>query len=150
MKPFITLFLSLGLLAVLDQKTFAQNVGIGLFTPAAKLHIKGSADVSQLIIEGNAPQTNINPLIRLRKSTGTDLLWLHSDDSTNVFLGFKAGSVNVVGPQGINNTFMGSRAGYSNTNGRNNTSVGTNALFSNTKSSYNTAIGTNALYTLSF
>lgn len=130
--------------------TFCQDVGIGLANPTAKLHIKGSADASQLIIDGNTTQSNTNPFIKLRKSSGIDLLWIHSDDSTNAFLGFKSGRVNVVGPQGINNTFIGSRTGYSNTNGRDNTAVGTNALFSNSKASFNTAIGTNALYTQSF
>ncbi len=128
----------------------AQNVGVGLLTPAGKLHVKGSADMSQLIIDANSTQTNLKPLIRLRKSDGTNLMWIHSDDSTNVFLGFKAGRSNVIGPQGVSNTFIGSRAGYSNTNGRDNTIVGTNAFFFNTKASQNTVVGTNALYTQSF
>jgi len=33
------------------------NVGIGTVSPAGKLHIKGSADVRQLIVEGNGTQT---------------------------------------------------------------------------------------------
>ncbi len=130
--------------------SFGQNVGISILTPAGKLHVKGTADVPQLIIDANSPQTNVNPLFKLRKSDGTDLLWLHSDDSTNCFLGLKAGRLNVIGPQGINNSFIGSRAGYSNTNGRDNTALGTNAFFSNTKGGQNIAIGTNALFTQSF
>ncbi|HLF63361.1 MAG TPA: tail fiber domain-containing protein [Saprospiraceae bacterium] len=148
-KVSIRVFLII-ILAQYHVVTFAQNVGLGLLAPAGKMHIKGSADVSQLIIDAHSTQGNINPLIKLRKSSGTDLLWIHSDDSTNIFLGLKAGKANVIGPQGVNNAFIGSRAGYSNTNGRDNTIVGTNAFFSNTKASQNTVVGTNALYTQSF
>jgi uncharacterized protein (TIGR02145 family) len=129
---------------------YCQNVGINMLTPLGKLHVTGSADASQLIVDAHTTQTNANPLFRLRKSNGTDLLWLHSDDSTNTFLGLKAGKANIIGPQGINNTFIGSRAGNSNTNGRDNTILGSNAFFFNTKSSRNIAIGTKSLYTQSF
>jgi len=128
----------------------AQNVGVGIITPLGKLHIMGSADIPQLIIDANITQSNTNPIIKLRKSSGIDLMWIHSDDSTNCFVGMKAGSSNVIGPQGINNTFLGSRSGYANTNGRDNTVVGKEAFFSNTKASQNVAIGARALYTQSF
>ena len=129
---------------------FAQNVGVNTTTPVGKLHIKGSENISQLIIEANSTQTNANPLIRLRKSTGLDLLWLHSDDSTNTFLGLKAGLSNIIGPQGVNNTFIGTHAAYSNTNGRDNTVIGYNALYLNTKGGRNVVVGASALYTQSF
>ena len=91
----------------------AQNVGIGTITPASKLHIKGSADASQLIIDANSTQSNTHPLIKLRKSDGTDLMWIHSDDITNSFLGLNAGRVNSASG-GKFNTFIGSDAGYFN------------------------------------
>ena len=138
------------LLAHVLTDSHSQNVGIGLLNPAGKVHIQGTANASQLIIDAYSTQTNLNPLIKLRKSTGDVLMWIHSDDTSNVFVGLKAGRANVIGPQGVNNTFMGSRAGCSNTNGRDNTVVGTNAFFSNTKASQNTVVGTNALYTQSF
>ena len=53
--------------------TFAQNVGVCLLAPLGKLHIKGSADVPQLIIDANSAQSNLNPLIKLRKSDGLGL-----------------------------------------------------------------------------
>ncbi|CAN5686071.1 hypothetical protein BH10BAC3_BH10BAC3_37570 [soil metagenome] len=56
------------------------NVGIGTNTPAAKLHIKGNANTSQLIIDANATQSNTQPLIRLRDASGADLLDIHSDN----------------------------------------------------------------------
>jgi len=146
MKKYLFLLLCIGSVISL----YAQNVGIGTLLPLAKMHIQGSADISQLLIDANVTQTNANPLVRFRKSTGEDLMWLHSDDTSNVFLGLKAGRVNIIGPQGVNNTFIGSRVGYSNTNGRDNTALGTNALLSNTKGSQNTAIGTSALFSQSF
>lgn len=138
------------MLASLHIVASSQNVGISTLTPLGKLHVKGSENVSQLIIDADTIQGNTNPLIKMRKSTGEDLLWIHSDDSTNIFIGMKAGKTNVVGPQGVNNSFIGSRAGASNTNGRDNTAIGTNAMLSNTKGSLNTAVGTNALFTQSF
>ena len=56
----------------------AGNAGIGINTPAAKLHIKGTANTSQLIIDASATQSNIQPLIRLRDASGVDLLHIHS------------------------------------------------------------------------
>jgi hypothetical protein len=75
----------------IQANVFAQNVGIGNATPQAKLHIKGGANVSQLIVDANSTQINTNPLIKLRKSDGTDLMWIHSDDSTNTFIGQNTG-----------------------------------------------------------
>jgi len=91
-------------------------------------------------------------LIKLRNSTGVELLRIHSDDTSNLFIGRNAGRVNVldIGNGGYANTFTGSSAGYSNTKGFNNTASGANALYSNTTASWNTAIGTNSLYTQSF
>jgi len=150
MKSCIDTILLVVLFLCLYNISIAQNVGIGTLTPSGKLHIKGLEDISQLIIDGNSTQSSISPLIKLRNSNGIDLLWLHADDSSNVFLGLKAGRVNVIGPQGVNNTFLGSQAGYSNTNGRDNTLIGTNAMYNNTKASWNTAVGTNALFSQSF
>lgn len=128
----------------------AQNIGLSTLTPQGKVHIVGTEDIPQLIIDANSIQSNVSPLIKIRKSNGTDLIWLSSDDSTNCFLGLKAGRVNSILQQAVNNTFIGSRAGYANTNGNHNTSIGANALSSNTKASLNTAIGAKALFTQSF
>jgi len=45
------------------------NVGIGTITPAGKLHIKGTADDQQLIVQANAAQTNHR--IQFQNSAGT-------------------------------------------------------------------------------
>jgi hypothetical protein len=150
MKNHIIRFFIFSTFSLFYFYTFSQNVGIGTTTPSGKLHVKGAGDVPQLIIDANSTQGSANPLIKLRNSAGGDLMWIHSDDTSNIFIGLKAGRVNVIGPQGVNNTFLGSRAGYSNTNGRVNTAIGNNAMYSNTNASLNTAIGTNALYSQSF
>ncbi len=123
------------------------NVGIGTNTPAAKIHIKGTANTSQLIIDANATQSNTQPLIRFRDASGVDLLQIHSDNKFNTFIGLNAGQVNTASPGlGVGNTFIGSSAGYSNTTGIYNTAIGQAALFSNTTGKHNTAIGQAALY----
>ncbi len=123
------------------------NVGIGTNTPAAKIHIKGTANTSQLIIDANATQSNTQPLIRFRDASGADLLQIHSDNKFNTFIGFNAGQVNTASPGlGVGNTFIGSSAGYSNTTGIYNTAIGQAALLSNTTGISNTAIGQGALY----
>ena len=141
MKPR---FLVLVLLASTFCNGLAQNTGVGITTPIGKLHLKGSANNSQLLVDGFTSQTNTSPLIRLRNNTGTDLLWIHSDDNFNVFMGRNAGRVNNGGTDA--NVFMGSDAGYSNTTGANNTAIGTEALYSNISASRNTAIGHRASY----
>src|SRR6187401_2691200 len=130
--------------------TFSQNVGINTLTPLGKLHVKGSSDISQLIIDANATQSNSNPLIRLRKSGGANLLSITADDSTNCFIGLKAGITNYASSFALNNSFIGYQAGYLNSTGHDNTAVGSQALYSNTRMSQNTAIGKGALGTQSY
>lgn len=124
----------------------AQNVGVGTNTPQGKLQVTGSADQTQLIIDAYSAQTNLNPLIRLRKSDGTDLLWINSDHISNTFIGFNTGQVNNAASGGVNNTFLGGEAGRSNTTGNRNTASGRQTLYSNTTGSGNSANGHSALY----
>ncbi len=74
----------------------AQNVGVGITTPLSKLHIKGSSNIPQLIIDANTTQTNFFPFLKLRNSNGADRLWIHSDTSFNSFFGLNAGSGNQI------------------------------------------------------
>jgi len=124
----------------------AQNVGIGTTAPASKLHIKGTVDTTQLIIDANNTQNNGHPLIKLRSSNGYELMWIHSDDSTNSFVGLNAGRVNNSVAGGQLNTFVGSSAGFSNTTGGYNTAVGCRTLHANTTGMANTAIGYGSLH----
>ena len=122
------------------------NVGIGTTGPGAKLHIVGNTDATQFIIQANATQANTNPLIKIQNSAGTDLMWFNSDDVTNTFVGLHTGRVNSVGSGAINNTFIGSDAGYSNVMGAQNTAIGLQSLYYITLAKYNTAIGQGTIY----
>ncbi len=117
------------------------NVGIGTSTPTSKLYVKGSADKPQLIVQAFSTQSNsTSPIVKLISSGGTDLLYLHSDDQTNAFLGYRAGYSNTVGG-GLRNTFIGSNAGFSNAGGDDNTFLGDECGFSNNTGEYNTFLG---------
>ena len=129
-----------------QENSFAQNVGIGINNPVGKLHIKGSANVSQLVIDANSTQDNSNPLIKLRNSIGTDLLWIHSDDTSNTFIGLNAGRLNNAASGGTSNTSIGGSSLFSNTVGSANTAVGTFSLKSNTEGYFNAALGYRSLY----
>jgi trimeric autotransporter adhesin len=146
-KIFIlSYFLSIISILCLRENSFSQNVGIGITAPAAKLHIKGSEDTSQLVIDANSTQSNTRPLIKLRNSSGTELLRIHSDDTSNLFIGRNAGRVdNATISGGTFNTFIGGSAGRSNTTGWYNTANGESALSSNTTGNANTACGGDAL-----
>ncbi len=150
MKKIITILFLVSSFSNLFNSAFAQNVGVGILAPLGKLHVKGSADTSQFIIDANISQSNTSPLINLRKSDGTDLMWIHSDDILNTFIGVDAGRVNNAAVGGIHNIFIGNSAGYFNTTGNNNTANGIGALASNTTASQNIAIGNNSLFTQSY
>ncbi|MEO8109771.1 MAG: hypothetical protein ABI594_07070, partial [Ginsengibacter sp.] len=109
MKKYILLFQCC---ICFSSIVLSQNVGVGTITPQAKLHIKGTANTSQLIIDANATQSNTQPLIRLRDASGVDLLHIHSDNIFNTFIGLNAGKTNTASPGlGVANTFIGSSAG---------------------------------------
>ncbi len=148
MKNISTLHIYFFLFSILtlQKESFSQNVGIGTATPVGRFHIKGSADTSQLVIDANFTQSNFRPLIRLRRSNGADLMWIHSDNTTNTFLGLNAGSVNNANGGATYNSFIGSNSGFSNTSGNYNTTNGSNAFFYNTSGSNNTAFGSYSLY----
>lgn len=97
---------------------------------------------SKLVLEASNNQTNDNPLLRLRFSFGTDLLWISSDHPTNSYLGYKAGEKNMTG---IANTAIGRSALYATNSGQYNSAVGAYALANNPNGSYNTAIGNGAM-----
>ena len=124
------------------------NIGINTTAPAGKLHINGSPDASELIIDAHGSQTNANPLVLLRKASGKELLRIHADDTLNVFIGYQSGKANtIVGAffDGRFNTALGSNTLASNTTGGSNTAVGFDALRINTSGGLNTAMGANSL-----
>ena len=131
---------------LLPAFVYAQNTGIGTTAPKGRLHIKGNADSSQLVIDGGSNQTNTHPLIRLRNAAGTDLVRIHSDNPNNTFVGLNAGRVNDAAGGALGNTFIGALAGSSNMTGYSLTGIGRGALFNNTSGGENTAIGPGTLY----
>ncbi|HZV69920.1 MAG TPA: tail fiber domain-containing protein [Saprospiraceae bacterium] len=122
------------------------NIGIGTEIPEGKLHIKGSVDASELIIEASEGQSNNQPMIRLRKSDGADLMWIHTDNKYNSFVGLEAGGLNNAAAGAIDNTFIGAQSGYQNVSGHQNTGIGRATLWSNTTGQFNTASGCFALF----
>lgn len=141
-KRSFAIVIQLSLLSVV----YAQNTGIGTNSPKGRLHIKGNADTSQLVIDANSAQSNIHPLIRLRDASGLDLLHIHADNPANTFVGLNAGKANNVVGGALANTFIGALAGSSNSTGYSLTGIGRSALFSNTSGAENTAIGSITLY----
>lgn len=142
---FICIMLPLILLGF-SKQVISQNLGIGTDTPAGKVHIKGTADVSQLIINGYSNQTNTHPFIKFREPIfGNDLMWINTDHELNVFIGYNAGKLNDSDVYGRYNTFIGSHAGESNTTGWFNTAHGAFALYTNDTGNYNTACGESSL-----
>jgi|GEM_PF-798409 len=123
-----------------------NNVGINNPSPLAKLHITGSANNSQLIVDAFSTQSNSEPIMKLRTSTGQDLMWINTDDTTNLFIGFKAGRRNLIANFANFNTFIGTYSGSSNLTGYLNTSLGSYALQANISGAVNTAVGANALF----
>lgn len=146
MKNSFNSLLLVGIFSQFQIILFAQNVGIGTPTPEGKLHIQGSENVSQLVIDANGTQANTNPLIKIRNSSGMDLMWIHSDHQSNIFIGVNAGGVNNANNGGTGNIFLGRNSGNSNTIGYWNTAIGSRTLFSNTLGSSNTANGMEALF----
>ena len=135
-------------LHVKGNGVFTGNVGVGTTAPSYKLHVKGNANASQLVIDAYSTQSNAQPLIRLRNSAGTDLLHIHSDNPSNIFIGLNAGKSNFLSAQGtgLSNTFIGANSGAANTTGNYNTASGYDALYSNIQGYSNTASGYFALY----
>lgn len=133
----------------ISQFSASQNVGIGTSSPEAMLHIKGSADTSQLVIDAGPTQSNMRPLIRLRDGAGADLMHIHTDAQFNVFMGFTAGNrntVSIANQAGLYNTFIGSNAGYFNSTGSFNTAIGRSSLYQNTSGIKNTGVGYKSLF----
>lgn len=134
-----------GLMTICPLMLLSQEVGLGTISPSSTLHIKGVGNMSQVIVQANNTQSNINPLIFLRQYNGDGLFDIHSDVGSNTFIGRFAGKNNFY-LAGTNNTFVGGLAGYYNFNGMNNTGVGFRTLYLNSSGNANTALGYQALW----
>lgn len=135
------------------------NVGIGITGSfLGKVHIKGTSDVVQCVIQANATQAANEPLLKFVDSAGLDLCWINVPSESNMFFGKYSGGAIDVGGGGIDNTcfgfgtgtaltigtyscFFGKRAGEANTTGQKNIAIGAGAFLSNQTGSDNIAIG---------
>ena len=143
MKKIFLLFFITGFYCRLQS----QNIGVGTLSPKARLHIKGSNDTTQLILEAYTSQSGLHPLIELRNADGLELMRIHADHPSNMFAGWHTGISNSVSAlRGINNEFTGSQACVGNTIGYKNSATGYRALFTNTEGYENAASGYQALY----
>lgn len=114
------------LLSSVIYQASGGSVGVGTTTPVAKLDVNGGINTAQTYQVGGSNVVNIG-----------------SPADGNLFLGVGAGTNNVAG-QGLQNMFLGSHAGYSNTTGLENTFSGFDAGIDNTVGSANTFVGTAA------
>ncbi|MCP4002539.1 MAG: hypothetical protein GY727_16690, partial [Gammaproteobacteria bacterium] len=96
------------------------NVGIGISTPTASLHVVNTGSVN---IPGHNVQT--------------------AASNSNTFLGYNTGNTTMTG---TSNTAMGQGALNLNTTGASNSALGRRALFNTTTGSYNTAFGSFTLF----
>lgn len=125
-------------LSAIALPAIAQNrIGIGTETPAAKLHIISLADENSLLLE--KPAANGVPFLQL-KDASRNLLWLHTNDTSNIFIGLRAGELTT----GKYNIYIGQLAGQNSGAGQHNIGIGNRAQ-ENNKGEYSTAVGTGAL-----
>lgn len=115
---------------------------------------------SKLIIDASPDQTNMNPLIKLRSFTATDIMGITSGNPSNTFIGVRAGEDNMTGggntgfgyvalanvKGGSNNTGLGAFVTANNPEGNQITAIGSGALTQTHASSVNTSVGSNAGY----
>jgi len=117
----------------INDNIFTQgNVGIGINSPSARLHIDGTSIPFRIDVFGTEK-------LRLRNSA---LEFINSGNSVFIgeFAGFNDDLTN------NNNTFVGLRAGFTNTSGSNNTAIGHESLRQNTTGITNVAVGISSLY----
>lgn len=145
MKP-ITLLLLMATLYT--QHNLAQNIGIGTAAPAARLHIKGTQDSAQLLIDHANTQSITTPAIKIRRADGTELFWLNANERSSLYLGYNT-AANIDGYGSTQNTVVGTEAASGTTFGFNGTAIGYRALY-NAIGSYNTAVGNQAMFSSLF
>jgi hypothetical protein len=125
------------------------NIGINTTSPQGRLHINGTTNQPQLVIDVDSSQSKFNPFILMRNINGKELMRIHSDDTSNTFVGLKTGTLIDAGPFGVGgrrNTFFGSRAAFSNTIGGANTAIGFKSMTKITEGTANTALGSETMF----
>ena len=112
-------------------------------TMTGALIINGSSDTNQLKIKDHSTQTS--PTILLNDSTDTEKLRIHSNYSTNLFIGKETGLNNSASSTtGDKSTFIGQEAGRALTTARNCTLIGYRAGRRINTGTDNTCVGSQA------
>jgi hypothetical protein len=137
-KQLLTfLFAATAATALAQITDTGNNVGIGNATPASKLDVNGSINLSvgnRITIGG----INLLNAIGTRNIHIGDAAGSVSTGTDNAFIGFQAGKLNTTG---VNNAFIGRQAGAVNTTGSNSVIIGNRAGFANTTGSDNNLLG---------
>lgn len=140
--------------AVTIGTTNAESVTIGRTTKTVTL--PGSLSTGNTTIQAGAAA---GVPLTLKNSAGNTIMEFGTGaatnvDTTSVYIGTDAGEATTIPSGDDYNTFIGYRAGKSNTLGRDSTAVGSDALYSyttngqGTQDGLNTAIGSQALLAL--
>jgi hypothetical protein len=137
-KQLLTfLFAATAATALAQITDTGNNVGIGNATPASKLDVNGSINLSvgnRITIGG----VNLLNTIGTRNIHIGELAGAVSTGTDNAFIGFQAGKLNTTG---VNNSFIGRQAGAANTEGSNLVIIGNRAGYANTTGSDNNLLG---------
>ena len=151
---------TLGMLYPISANLFVAaggNVGIGTTSPTAKLHVAGTARMTDtLTLAPSGDQAlNVNSgsiykggalFIHTKGDISNTAVGRNAQPSvtgqSDTAVGYGALSSNTTGS---NNTASGAQALFTNTTGGNNTAIGEKALHANTTGSANTATGQRAL-----
>jgi hypothetical protein len=96
-------------------------------------------------LQGNLVQGNTINNFGSYQIGGINVLSIGSAADNNLLVGPNVG-LNIVQGQGIDNVFLGGKAGYSNTTGESNTFAGYGAGYTNTDGTSNTYLGNGAGY----
>jgi len=122
------------------------NVGIGLNTPATRLHVDGGTTPFRVDVSGTETLVLNNNTLELKNTNSStyvgEIVGLNATGANNTGLGYAA-LRNVT--TGTNNTAIGSGSLDAITTASNNTSIGANALTGNGSGENNVAIGVSSL-----
>ena len=116
------------------------NVGIGISSPEATLHVSGAIYQSGLgysTFLGYEAGKNDDKSNNYNTAVGHQALYSNTTGVYNTAQGYKSLYTN----SGSYNTAQGMSSLFSNTTGNYNTAQGVNSLYANTTGSYNTALG---------
>lgn len=145
-------------IAILPTTSIAQNVGIGTTSPVGKLHITGTQDTAQLVIQAFSTQSPSKPLVKFLAADGSSLMNINAFND-NIYLGKNNGFSTSTGYKniligkdagagittGYLNYLIGDEAGRSINTGFENIGIGQQVMKQVTSGSFNVGIGSKVL-----